>query len=81
MDLTGIQAYAAVMEGLLPKLSNSKKVPKVMRDAVKSGAQGVSNGKGFYPYTPANARAWEQAWVDFTYDMRTLVDKYAKRLK
>jgi 3-hydroxyacyl-CoA dehydrogenase len=81
MDLTGIPAYAAVMEGLLPRLSNSKKVPKTMRDAVGRGAQGISNCSGFYPYTPAAARAWEKAWVDFTYDMRKLVDKYGKRLK
>ena len=52
-----------------------------MRKAVASGARGVSNGKGFYKYTRAGARRWEQAWVDFTYDIRKLVDKYERRIK
>ena len=81
MDLTGIPAYAAVMEGLLPELANTKEVPKIMRDIVSRGAQGISNTKGFYQYTPAEARRWEKAWVDFTYDVRKLVDKYEKLLK
>ena len=77
MDLTGIPAYALVMEGLLPKLCNSKAVPKLMSEMVASGAVGVGNAKGFYPYTRASARRWEKAWVDFTYEMRKLADRYA----
>jgi 3-hydroxybutyryl-CoA dehydrogenase len=79
MDLTGIPAYQLVMEGLLPKLCNDKQVPKLMRDTVASGAKGIANAKGFYPYTKAGAHRWEKDWIDFTYDMRKLADKYAKR--
>ncbi len=79
MDLTGIPAYALVMEGLLPKLANTKAVPKLMREMVASGAQGVSNAKGFYPYTKKSARRWEKTWVDFTYDIRKLAEKYSER--
>jgi 3-hydroxyacyl-CoA dehydrogenase len=78
MDLTGIPAYALVMEGLLPKLCNDKAVPKLMRDMVASGATGIGNARGFYRYTKASARRWEKAWVDFTYDMRKLAEKYAE---
>lgn len=78
MDLTGIPAYALVMEGLLPKLTNTKAVPRLMREMVASGAQGVSNAKGFYPYTKKSARRWEKAWVDFTYDMSKLSEKYSE---
>jgi len=81
MDLTGIPAYQAVMEGLLPELDNSTEVPKLMREVVASGALGISNQKGFYKYNRASARKWEQAWVDFTYDVRKLVEKYEKRVK
>ncbi|HWB95119.1 MAG TPA: 3-hydroxyacyl-CoA dehydrogenase family protein [Bryobacteraceae bacterium] len=81
MDLTGIPAYAAVMEGLLPELSEQKTVPKLMRQVVKSGAQGISNVKGFYPYSRKTAQAWQKAWVDFTYDIRKLVEKYEQRVK
>ena len=79
MDLTGIPAYAAVMEGLLPKLCNTTEVPALMREMVASGAVGVGNAKGFYPYTKAKARRWEKAWVDFTYDIRNLADRYDGR--
>ena len=79
MDLTGIPAYAAVMEGLFPKLCNSRKVPKMMRDMVASGGQGIGNAKGFYPYTAASAKRWEKAWVEFTYEIRKLAGKYDER--
>ncbi len=81
MDLTGIPAYAAVMEGLLPELCHSTEVPELMKKAVARGAEGVSNRKGFYRYDKASAEAWSQAWVDFTYDLRKLVEKYEKRVK
>ncbi len=77
MDLTGIPAYAAVMEGLLPELSNTQDVPKLMRDTVASGALGIANAKGFYRYTKASARDWEKAWVNFTYEIRKLSQRYS----
>lgn len=78
MDLTGIPAYELVMEGLQPKLCNSKKVPALMREMVASGATGVGNARGFYKYSAASAKRWQKAWVEFTYDMRKLADKYAE---
>jgi 3-hydroxybutyryl-CoA dehydrogenase len=79
MDLTGIPAYAAVMEGLLPTLCNRTETPKLMREMVAQGALGIGNAKGFYPYTKASARRWEKAWIDFTYDIRKLADRYDSR--
>jgi len=81
MDLTGIPAYMAVMEGLLPELDNSTKVPKLMRAMVTSGALGIANQKGFYKYTKADAARWEKAWVEFTYDIRGLAGKYQEQVK
>jgi len=81
MDLTGIPAYAAVMEGLLPELCNAREVPALMKEALARGAQGVANRKGFYTYNPQSARRWEQAWVEFTYDLRALVEKYNRRVR
>ena len=78
MDLTGIPAYAAVMEGLFPKLSNSKVLPQVMQKAVDRGWEGVTNGKGFYRYERASLARWKKAWIEFTYDVKTLADKYEK---
>ena len=76
MDLTGIPAYSAVMRDLLPDLDCSKQVPSLIAKLVESGAQGTSNAKGFYHYTPALARRWEKRFLKFSYDIRALARKY-----
>jgi 3-hydroxybutyryl-CoA dehydrogenase len=76
MDLTGIPAYAAVMKGLFPELSCSTKVPDLMRKVVASGARGVSNAKGFYRYTPAQASRWEKRFLKFSYEIRRLAQRH-----
>lgn len=76
MDITGIPAYAAVMKDLLPDLSCTKEVPQLMQKVVRSGARGLSNSKGFYRYTPAQAQRWEKLFMDFTYQIRDLAEKY-----
>jgi 3-hydroxybutyryl-CoA dehydrogenase len=81
MDLTGIPAYAAVMRDLLPDLDCAKETPKLMQRVVASGARGISNAKGFYPYTATEARSWEKRFLDFSYEIRALALKYAERPK
>jgi len=76
MDLTGIPAYCAVMRDLLPDLDCSKQVPLLMTRLVESGAQGVANAKGFYDYTPEQAKRWERRFLKFSYDIRALAQKY-----
>lgn len=76
MDLTGIPAYAAVMKDLFPELNCAQKVPALMRKVVKSGARGVSNAKGFYPYTPEEAKHWEKRFMEFSYEIRAFAQKY-----
>ena len=76
MDLTGIPAYEAVMRDLLSELCNDGRVPSLMKKVVASGARGVSNAKGFYPYTPAEAKRWEKKFLKFTYEIRALALKY-----
>jgi 3-hydroxyacyl-CoA dehydrogenase len=80
MDLTGIPAYRAVMKDLLPDLNCSKKVPSLIDRLVKSGARGVANAKGFYRYTPRQARRWEKAFLKFSYEIRALAQKYPEGL-
>jgi 3-hydroxybutyryl-CoA dehydrogenase len=81
MDLTGIPAYAAVMRDLLPDLCCSRETPKLMQEVVASGAHGTSNAKGFYRYTPADAKRWEKRFLDFSYEIRALALKHAERPK
>ncbi len=76
MDLTGIPAYAAVMKDLLPDLTCGTEVPRLMQSVVKSGARGVSNARGFYRYTPAQAKRWEKRFIEFSYQIRELADNY-----
>ena len=79
MDLTGIPAYAAVMRDLVPELCCETQVPKLMQTVVDSGARGVANAKGFYSYTPAQAKRWEKRFLAFSYDIRALALKYRER--
>ena len=76
MDLTGIPAYCAVMRDLLPDLDCSTQVPPLIARLVVSGAQGVANAKGFYNYSPAEAKRWEKRFLKFSYDVRALARKY-----
>jgi 3-hydroxybutyryl-CoA dehydrogenase len=76
MDLTGVAAYHTVMKDLFPTLSNSTQVPKLIDDVVKGGGRGVANAKGFYEYSPEEARLWEETFVQFSYEIRRLALKY-----
>lgn len=76
MDLTGVAAYHTVMKELFPTLSNSTEVPPLIDEIVKAGGRGVSNGKGFYPYTPEEARLWEETFERFSYEIRELALRY-----
>src|SRR5438309_4637330 len=76
MDLTGIPAYCAVMRDLLPELDCSQQGPPLMTRLVESGAQGTANARGFYHYTPAQAKRWERRFLKFSYDVRALARKY-----
>jgi 3-hydroxybutyryl-CoA dehydrogenase len=76
MDLTGVPAYHTVMKDLWPTLSNSTEVPTLIDDIVKAGGLGVANGKGFYNYTPEEAKLWEETFTSFSFDIRQLALKY-----
>jgi len=80
MDLTGIPAYAAVMKDLFPDLDNSTATPAMMEKLVGTGALGVTNAKGFYPYTAESAENWEKNFIEFSYDIRKLAEKYSKKI-
>jgi 3-hydroxybutyryl-CoA dehydrogenase len=78
MDLTGIPAYATVMRNLLPELCNDVKVPELIANLVASGAQGVSNARGFYSYTKKEARRWEKRFLEFSYEIRELAKRFSE---
>jgi len=76
MDLTGVPAYHTVMKDLFPTLNNQTTVPKLIDDIVKAGGKGVQNAKGFYSYTPEEAKLWKETFEAFSYEIRRLALKY-----
>lgn len=76
MDMTGVPAYHTVMKDLFPTLNNSTEVPKLIDDIVKGGGKGVANAHGFHPYTPEEAKLWEETFKEFSYEIRKLALKY-----
>jgi len=80
MDLTGLKAYHAVMKDLFPELSNQTSVPKLIDDIARADGNGVFNGKGFYEYTPGEAKKWGETFEQFAFDMNRLSAKYAAEI-
>jgi 3-hydroxybutyryl-CoA dehydrogenase len=76
MDLMGVEAYGRVMKDLLPDLSTSGEVPKLMREVLERGGKGIANGHGFYNYTAEEAKAWEAEFLEFNYRIRQLTAKF-----
>ncbi len=63
IDLTGGPGlYARAMSHVLPTLSNSTRIPPVLRKMARSGARGITNGRGFFRYTKEEAHAWEKLY-------------------
>jgi 3-hydroxybutyryl-CoA dehydrogenase len=76
MDLTGLQAYYHVIKDLFPTLSNQTTTPLLIERIAKEGGNGTSNAKGFYSYTPEEAKEWEKAFEEFSYDINKLAQRY-----
>lgn len=76
MDLMGIPAFETVARSLFPDLNCTKRAPRILKELVRAGARGTANQKGFYQYTPAQARRWERLFLKFCYEIRSLAQKY-----
>ncbi len=80
MDITGLQAYYHVMGDLFPTLNNQSHTPKLIEKIAKEGGNGISNGNGFYKYTPEEAEEWEKAYEEFSFDISRITSKYPSNL-
>jgi len=76
MDLMGVEGYYKVMKHLLPELNASPRVPPLMRKVVEAGGRGISTLRGFYKYSPSQAKRWQKLFVKFNYDVRRLALQY-----
>ena len=76
MDLMGLSAFETVMRDLFRDLNCAKRAPRSMEKLVKSGARGITNQRGFYRYTKAQSKRWERLFLKFSYEIRSLAQKY-----
>ncbi len=77
IDLTGGPAlYAKAMQGVLPTLSNAAELPRRLRDLAAADARGIANGRGFYQYTPEEARRWKELLREHAWIVRDLMNRY-----
>lgn len=77
MDYMGLKDFDTIMHDVFPRLSNSEKVPEIMRKMVEENAKGVYNGKGLYQYTNGEAGHWEEAFARFNTEIHKLAANYS----
>ena len=77
IDLTGgPELYARAMQHVLPTLSKADAVPPALQKLADSGARGITNGRGFFNYTPEEARHWEELYRKHAWRVAALQAEY-----
>lgn len=77
IDLTGgPELYARAMQHVLPDLNTSPKLPARLQQLAADGAQGITNGRGFYSYTPEEAHCWEELYRKHAWRVAKMQDEY-----
>jgi 3-hydroxybutyryl-CoA dehydrogenase len=64
------------MKDLFPDLDCSTKVPRSMQHVVRFGGRSVANAKGFYRYSPAQAKRSEKLFLGFSHEIHDLARRY-----
>jgi 3-hydroxybutyryl-CoA dehydrogenase len=72
----GPEAYARVMKGVLPTLSKADEVSPTMQALAESGARGTANGRGFFNYTPEEARRWDELYRRHAWRVARMQNEY-----
>ncbi len=65
-----------ILKNLFPRLSNKEEVPAGMQKIVADEGRGIHNLKGFFNYTPDEAKKWEEAFAVFNQEIFHLAQKY-----
>ena len=68
--------YGTCIERVLPTLSTATELPEPMRRLMAEGAQGVTNGRGFYDYTPEEAQQADELFHAHAWRARALMNQY-----
>lgn len=71
VDLSGGPAlYGKTMNNVLPTLSNATAITDGMRRMMESDDKGIVNGRGFYEYSAADAKMWEDRFRRSVWQVR-----------
>jgi 3-hydroxybutyryl-CoA dehydrogenase len=77
IDLTGGPAlYGKALQRVWPTLSDATEIPDTLKLLMEDDAQGIVNGRGFYRYTKAEARDWQNLLHEHAWNVRALMDVY-----
>jgi 3-hydroxybutyryl-CoA dehydrogenase len=77
IDITGgPELYARAMQHVLPSLSNERDLPEPIKKLAESGARGITNGRGFYNYTPEEAKHWEELYRKHAWRVTQMQNEY-----
>jgi 3-hydroxybutyryl-CoA dehydrogenase len=77
IDITGgPELYARAMQHVMPDLSRATELPPVMQELAAAGARGVTNGRGFYSYTPGEAHQWEELYRKHAWRIAKMQNEY-----
>jgi 3-hydroxybutyryl-CoA dehydrogenase len=76
MDFMGLKDFHRIFQNVFPTLCNSEKVPKLMQELVQKKLRGTMDAQGLYPYTPEEARKWNEAFALFNEDIYRLAALY-----
>jgi len=75
IDLTGGPVlYAAAMQRVLPSLRSDATLPAPLAELVEQDARGITNGRGFYDYTPEDAHHWEDRQRRHAWNVKDWLD-------
>jgi 3-hydroxybutyryl-CoA dehydrogenase len=77
IDITGgPELYARAMQHVMPSLNNAVELPPVMQELAAAGARGITNGRGFYSYTPEEAQQWEELYRKHAWRVAQMQNEY-----
>ena len=79
VDLSGGPAlYGKTMNNVLPTLSNATSITDSMRQMMENDDKGVVNGRGFYQYSPEDAKIWEERFRRSVWQVHSWAEELAK---
>lgn len=76
MDFLGLKNYKEILKNTFPKLSNEEKIPVIMQEMVDAKARGTQSVKGLYPYSPEEAKKWDESFALFNEEIFHLAKSY-----